>query len=138
MREQYEKDLNALNKLIEECEQLSSEKNFDEAIEKLNSAELREDFYKSVKRNYYKCLIATYLRAEKPDEAEAAIVVDNAPYGFGCIGCARTNEISIFLLRNKGIPVLELTYPTNQDETYVMVNKINEFVDSLEETSEEE
>ena len=72
------------------------------------------------------------------DEAEAAIVVDNAPYGFGCIGCARTNELSIFLLRNKDIPVLELTYPTNQDETYVMVNKINEFVDSLEQTAEEE
>ncbi|WP_405293888.1 methanogenesis marker 5 protein [Methanobrevibacter sp.] len=72
------------------------------------------------------------------DEAEAAIVVDNAPYGFGCIGCARTNELSIFLLRNKGIPVLELTYPTNQDETYVMVNKINDFVDSLEQNTEEE
>ena len=62
------------------------------------------------------------------DEAEAAIVVDGAPYGFGCIGCARTNELSIFLLRNKGIPVLELNYPTNQDETYVMVNEINEFL----------
>ena len=72
------------------------------------------------------------------DEAEAAIVVDGAPYGFGCIGCARTNELSIFLLRNKGIPVLELDYPTNQDETYVMVNKINDFVDSLEETVKEE
>ena len=72
------------------------------------------------------------------DDAEAAIVVDGAPYGFGCIGCARTNELSIFLLRNKGIPVLELKYPDNQDETYVMVNAINEFIDSLEETSEEE
>ena len=61
------------------------------------------------------------------DEAEAAIVVDGAPYGFGCIGCARTNELSIFLLRNKGIPVLELNYPTNQDETYAMVNQINDF-----------
>jgi putative methanogenesis marker protein 5 len=72
------------------------------------------------------------------DEAEAAIIVDGAPYGFGCIGCARTNELSIFLLRNKGIPVLELNYPTNQDETYVMVNDIHEFIDSLEEASEEE
>ena len=72
------------------------------------------------------------------DEAEAAIVVDGAPYGFGCIGCARTNELSIFLLRNKDIPVLEVTYPTNQDETYVMVNDINDFIDSLEETKEEE
>ena len=41
-------------------------------------------------------------------------------------------------MRNKGIPVLELDYPTNQDETYVMVNKINDFVDSLEETVKEE
>ena len=72
------------------------------------------------------------------DEAEAAIVVDNAPYGFGCIGCARTNELSIFLLRNKDIPVLELTYPTNQDETYVMVNSVNDFIDSLEEANKEE
>ena len=72
------------------------------------------------------------------DEAEAAIVVDGAPYGFGCVGCARTNELSIFLLRNKGIPVLELKYPDNQDETYVMVNSINEFIDSLDKTTEEE
>ncbi len=72
------------------------------------------------------------------DEAEAAIIVDNAPYGFGCIGCARTNELSIFLLRNKDIPVLEVTYPTDQDETYVMVNDINDFIDSLEETDKEE
>ncbi|WP_405274717.1 hypothetical protein [Methanobrevibacter sp.] len=33
---------------------------------------------------------------------------------------------------------MELNYPTNQDETYVMVNQINEFVDSLEKTAEEE
>nr|WP_296887450.1 methanogenesis marker 15 protein [uncultured Methanobrevibacter sp.] len=59
------------------------------------------------------------------DEAEAAIIVDGAPFGFGCIGCARTNELSIFLLRNRDIPVLEITYPTNQDETYVMVNEIS-------------
>ena len=72
------------------------------------------------------------------DEAEAAIIVDGAPYGFGCISCARTNELSIFLLRDKGIPVLELNYPTNQDETYVMVNDIHEFIDSLEETAEGE
>jgi len=71
------------------------------------------------------------------DEAEAAIIVDGAPYGFGCIGCARTNELSIFLLRNRDIPVLEVTYPTNQDETYLMVNEINDFVDSLEESGEE-
>lgn len=72
-REQYERDLNALKKIIDECETLRSEKNFEEAIEKLNAVELREDFTRSIKRDYYKSLIATYLLAEKPDDAETAI-----------------------------------------------------------------
>lgn len=65
------------------------------------------------------------------DEAEAAIIVDDAPFGFGCIGCARTNELSTFYLRKRGLPTLELEYPKNEDETIVMVNKINTFLDSL-------
>ena len=67
------------------------------------------------------------------DEAEAAIIVDNAPFGFGCVGCARTNELSIFCLRKKDIPTLEVTYPTSRDETMDMVNKINSFLDNLNE-----
>ena len=67
------------------------------------------------------------------DEADAAILVDDAPFGFGCVGCARTNELATFLLRSKGMPVLEINYPTSRDETFDMVNKINEFLDSLEE-----
>jgi len=72
------------------------------------------------------------------DEAEAAIIVDDAPFGFGCIGCARTNELSIFHLRKKGVPTLELIYPKTKDETTDMVNKINTFLDSLEESNLEE
>lgn len=67
------------------------------------------------------------------DEAEAAILVDGAPFGFGCVGCARTNELSIFLLRQRDIPILEVTYPKNRDGTFLMVNQINEFLDSLKE-----
>ena len=26
------------------------------------------------------------------EEADAAIIMQDAPYGFGCVGCARTNE----------------------------------------------
>jgi putative methanogenesis marker protein 5 len=66
------------------------------------------------------------------DEAEAAIIVDDAPFGFGCIGCARTNELSAFYLRKRRIPTLELIYPKTKDETMVMVNKINKFLDSLD------
>ena len=65
------------------------------------------------------------------DEAEAAIIVDDAPFGFGCIGCARTNELSNFYLRKRGVPTLELIYPKTKDETTDMVNKINTFLDSL-------
>lgn len=72
------------------------------------------------------------------DEAEAAIIVDGAPYGFGCVGCARTNELSTYLLRTKNIPTLEVEYPTDKDETYEMVNAINDFLDSLDELVEKE
>ncbi|GAB6056005.1 methanogenesis marker 5 protein [Methanobacterium alkalithermotolerans] len=67
------------------------------------------------------------------DEAEAAIIMDEAPFGFGCIGCARTNELSVYYLRKRGIPTLELTYPTTREETMELVNKINTFLDQLEE-----
>ena len=59
--------------------------------------------------------------------------VDDAPIGFGCIGCARTNELTMFCLRKKDIPKLELEYPTNRDETFDFVGKINKFLDTLDE-----
>lgn len=72
------------------------------------------------------------------DEAEAAIIVDGAPYGFGCVGCQRTNEISTFLLRQRDIPQLELDYPTNRDEAMEMVNKVFEFLDNIENPNVDE
>ena len=66
------------------------------------------------------------------DEAEAAIIMEEAPYGFGCVGCARTNELSMYFLRKRGIPVLELQYPENREETMEVINKINTFLDELE------
>lgn len=70
------------------------------------------------------------------DEAEAAIIVDDAPFGFGCVGCARTNELSTFYLRKRGVPTLELIYPKDKDETIDMVNKINTFLDSLPKSND--
>ena len=67
------------------------------------------------------------------DEADAAIIMEEAPYGFGCVGCARTNELSMYYLRKKNIPILELTYPTSREEAIEMVNTINTFLDELEE-----
>ncbi|HMK54350.1 MAG TPA: methanogenesis marker 5 protein [Methanobacteriaceae archaeon] len=65
------------------------------------------------------------------EEAEAAIIMEDAPYGFGCIGCARTNELSMYFLRKRGIPVLEIHYPNTRDATMEVVNKINTFLDEL-------
>lgn len=70
------------------------------------------------------------------DEAEAAIIMEDAPFGFGCIGCARTNELSMYFLRKRQIPLLELHYPTTREETMEVVNKINTFLDSLEKPEE--
>lgn len=66
------------------------------------------------------------------DEADAAIIVDGAPYGFGCVGCQRTNELSIFCLRQRNIPKLEIEYPNDREEAMDMVNKVNSFLDNLE------
>ena len=65
------------------------------------------------------------------EAAEAAIIMDNAPYGFGCVGCHRSSELTVFSLRRKNIPILELDYPTSRDETVEMVYKINTFLDEL-------
>lgn len=65
------------------------------------------------------------------DKAEAAIIVNNADFSFGCMGCARTNELLAFLIRRKGIPVLDLEYPSTEEEGIEFVASIKRFLDSL-------
>jgi putative methanogenesis marker protein 5 len=67
------------------------------------------------------------------EEAEAAIIMDDAPIAFGCIGCQRTNELTLYLVRRKNIPILRVKYPTNEEEAEILVNKIANFLKSLEE-----
>ncbi|MCD7781335.1 MAG: methanogenesis marker 5 protein [Methanosphaera sp.] len=71
------------------------------------------------------------------EEAEAAIIMSEAPYGFGCVGCARSSELTVFSLRKRNIPLLELEYPTSRDATVEMVYKINTFLDQLDSKEEE-
>src|SRR5512136_2356478 len=61
------------------------------------------------------------------DEAEAASFMEDAPYMFGCVGCARTNEMVKLLVRKRKIPLLELDYPTNDEEAKAVVQKVKEF-----------
>lgn len=65
------------------------------------------------------------------EEAEAAIIVNNADYSFGCMGCARTNELINFLIRKRNVPLLDLEYPKNDDEGIEFVAAIKQFLDGL-------
>jgi putative methanogenesis marker protein 5 len=65
------------------------------------------------------------------EEAEAAIIINDADLAFGCMGCARTNELLIYLLRTKGMPILDLVYPTTEEEGIAFVAAIRKFLASL-------
>jgi putative methanogenesis marker protein 5 len=65
------------------------------------------------------------------EQAEAAIIVEDADYMFGCMGCARTNELVKYVIRSKGIPVLELKYPKSENEAKNFVLYLKEFLDKL-------
>jgi putative methanogenesis marker protein 5 len=70
--------------------------------------------------------------------AEAAIIVENPPINFGCIGCNRTNELAKYLIRSKGVPVLEVKYPESDEEARDFVNKIAAFLESLPKEKSDE
>ena len=65
------------------------------------------------------------------EQAEAALIINDADLAFGCMGCARTNELVMYLLRHRGIPVLDLTYPTSEEEGEIFVAAIREFLEKL-------
>ena len=65
------------------------------------------------------------------EEAEAAIIIDDADLAFGCMGCARTNELIVFLIKKRDIPILELMYPRNDAEGEEFVAAIRNFLVGL-------
>ncbi|WP_292372172.1 methanogenesis marker 5 protein [Methanosarcina sp. UBA411] len=65
------------------------------------------------------------------EQTEAAIIVENPPTDFGCVGCNRTNELTKYLVRSKGVPVLEVKYPESDEEARDFVNEIVAFLESL-------
>lgn len=66
------------------------------------------------------------------DAADAAIVMTEAPYSFGCVGCERSNEMVKYLLRRRGIPVLWVEYPRDKDAAMRMLEETKEFLEGLE------
>jgi putative methanogenesis marker protein 5 len=69
-------------------------------------------------------------------KADAAIIVRDPVVSFGCMGCARTNELVNFLIRAKKIPMLELDYPTSEEDAKEFVFKISEFLKTLKPAQE--
>ena len=65
------------------------------------------------------------------EEAEAAVIIHDADFSFGCMGCARTNELIQFLLRQQEIPILDLRYPRSDDEGIEFVAAIRKFLQEL-------
>jgi putative methanogenesis marker protein 5 len=65
------------------------------------------------------------------EEAQAAIIVEDPGWLTGCAGCSRTNELVRLLVRTKGIPILDLSYPTDDAEARAFVQKIKAFLENL-------
>ena len=70
------------------------------------------------------------------EQADAAVIIDNADFSFGCTGCARSNELLKHLIKMKKMPHIVVEYPKNKKDAKVMVSKIIDFLNSLEETKE--
>ena len=70
------------------------------------------------------------------EEAQAAIIINEPDISFGCMGCARTNELINFLVRAKKIPLMKLDYPKTREEVKDLVHKIHDFLDELQKGGE--
>lgn len=66
------------------------------------------------------------------EEADAAIIVNNPPFSFGCVGCDRSNEMAVYLVQRRGIPCLKVDYPSNEEEARTMVGQIRDFLGGLQ------
>lgn len=66
------------------------------------------------------------------EEADAAIIINDADLSFGCMGCARTNELVMYMVRQQeGLPVLDIKYPYSEEEGTAFVTQIKEFLTGL-------
>ena len=64
------------------------------------------------------------------EQAEAAIILTDAPPTYGCMGCAVADEFFKFLIRKQGVPTLEVKYEGG-DRMDEMVAAIMSFLAGL-------
>lgn len=65
------------------------------------------------------------------DAADAAVIMTDAPFSFGCVGCERSNEMIKYLVRRKGIPQISVGYPETAEQAETVVGMIKEFLEGL-------
>ncbi|MDR1691128.1 MAG: methanogenesis marker 5 protein [Candidatus Methanoplasma sp.] len=65
------------------------------------------------------------------DEADAALIMTDPPFNFGCVGCERSNEMVKYLIRRRKIPALTIRYPDNEEEAKATVGQVKEFLEGL-------
>jgi len=65
------------------------------------------------------------------EAADAAIIIEDPPFSFGCVGCDRSNEITKYLLHRRGIPLLSVVYPETPEQAKTMVASVKEFLAGL-------
>lgn len=65
------------------------------------------------------------------EAADAAVIMLDPPFNFGCVGCERSNEMVKYLIKRRGIPTVTVTYPNTEEEAKTVVNQIKEFLEGL-------
>ena len=70
------------------------------------------------------------------DQAQAAIIIENADLSFGCLGCARAANYIKYLIRKKDMPILSINYPTDEPSAQLMVKQIKEFLQTLKSNAD--
>ena len=65
------------------------------------------------------------------EAADAAIIIEDAPFSFGCVGCDRSNSMTKYLIHRRGIPALTVKYPEDEAEAKAMVGQIKDFLAGL-------
>ena len=64
------------------------------------------------------------------EEAEASIILRDAPPTFGCMGCVVADEFFKYLIRRREIPTLEVTYEGGE-KVEEMVSEVMTFLEQL-------
>ena len=65
------------------------------------------------------------------ESGDAAIIIKNSKYSFGCVGCYEAGQYIIYLMKERRIPTLEIEYPSDEEEAKIMVRKIKDFLENL-------